>query len=278
MGFGQNISNQKNASLSVTKNQNASQSIDPFATVALSAKSAYVFDLKKQKVLFAKNADETLPLASIAKMMTALVASQLLAPDAVVTIDKTALAQEGDSGLMLGEKWRFDQLLDFTLAVSSNDGAVAIAEATSPNFVEKMNEKAQSLNLNSMHFFNATGLDESLTQSGAYASARDLAKLFEYILKTHPEIFTATTYDKFTLYSLDNIKHVAINTDADVDKIPNIIGSKTGYTDLAGGNLAIVYDASVNYPIIVVVLGSTYYDRFTDIADLVGATNTILSF
>lgn len=263
--------------LAISDNPSSIQKIDPFMTVSLQAKAAYVWDIKDQKVLFAKNADEVLPLASITKIMTADVASELLSPTADITISAMDIAQDGDSGLLLDEHWMFKKLLDFTLAVSSNDGAFALALTASPDFVTKMNEKAKTLGLLSMQFFNPTGLDESLTQSGAYSSAADVAKLFSYTLKNHPEVFEATRSARFTTSSLSGFSHVAVNTDAEINNIPGIIGSKTGYTDMAGGNLAIVYDASVNYPVVVVVLGSTYDDRFTDVKNLVRASNQALS-
>lgn len=278
-GFGRPAQTKKtnNDELTVTKNVEVIKNIDPFATVSLQAVSAYVWDIQNQKVLFAKNANNVLPLASIAKIMTADVASELLSPTSTISISKDDLAQDGDTGLLLNERWVFKQLLDFTLAVSSNDGASALATTASPNFVDKMNEKAKTLGFSSMQFYNPTGLDQSATQSGAYSSAIDVAKLFEYTLHVHPEVFSATRYAKFTTSSLDNFQHTAINTDAEINNIPGIIGSKTGYTTLAGGNLAIIYDASINYPIVVVVLGSTYDGRFSDVTALVRATNQTLS-
>jgi D-alanyl-D-alanine carboxypeptidase len=284
-GFGRNIQTQKQSgALTIVNTSNTSKitkKIDPpitaFTNVSLQAKSAYVWDIKKQKALFAKNADSVLPLASITKIMTADVASELLSATSTISISASDLAQEGDSGLLLNERWTFRKLIDFTLAVSSNDGASAIASTASPNFIEKMNEKAKSLGLSSMRFYNPTGLDESITQSGAYGSASDVAKLFSYTLQTHPEIFSATRTARFTTSSIDKINHTAVNTDAEINNIPGIIGSKTGFSDLAGGNLAIVYDAGVNYPIIIVVLGSTYDGRFSDMTALVQATNQALS-
>ena len=278
LGFGKNIQNKNtNNGLTVATKPAVIQKIDPFMTVVLQAKSAYVFDVKNQKVIFNKNATDILPLASITKIMTANVASEMLASTSTVSIGKADLAQDGDSGLLLGERWNFKKLLDFTLSVSSNDGASALATASSPEFINKMNEKAKNLGLTSMRFYNPTGLDESLTQSGGYGSAADVARLFTYTLQNHPEIFEATRSARFVTYSLDKISHTAVNTDAEINNIPGIIGSKTGFSDLAGGNLAIVYDASINYPIIVVVLGSTYDERFTDVLSLVKATNQTLS-
>jgi len=279
LGFGQNVHLIKKPinDLSVVDNQATIQKIDPFATVSLQARAAYVWDIRNKKVLFAKNADQPMPLASITKIMTADVSSELLTPSSVVTIDADALSKDGDTGLYLNERWSFDKLLDFTLAVSSNDGAAAIASAASPVFVDKMNQKAQSLGFQSMHFFNPTGLDESVVQSGANGSASDVAKLFVYTMQSHPSVFSATRYASFSTKSLDGLTHIALNTDAEINNIPGIIGSKTGFSDLAGGNLAIVYDASVNYPVIIVVLGSTYSGRFSDITSLIQASNQVLS-
>jgi D-alanyl-D-alanine carboxypeptidase (penicillin-binding protein 5/6) len=277
-GFGRAIQSKKQTdTLTVTGTATNIQKIDPFMTAVIQAKSAYVLDIRNQKILFAKNADAILPLASIAKIMTADVASELLSSTSTVSINAADLAQDGDNGLFLNERWTFKKLLDFTLAVSSNDGAFALASTASPDFVDKMNQKAKSLGLSSMRFYNPTGLDESLSQSGAYSSAADVAKLFAYTLQAHPEVFGATRYARFTTSSLDNLSHTAVNTDAEINNIPGIIGSKTGFTDLAGGNLAVIYDAGVNYPVVVVVLGSTYDGRFADITTLVRAANQTLS-
>lgn len=277
-GFGRTTPEKKTADqLDITDTTAIIRKIDPFMTISLQAKSAYVWDIQKQKVLFAKNANDVLPLASITKIMTATVASEMLSPTTTISISRADLAQDGDSGLLLDERWTFKKLLDFTLAVSSNDGATALASAADPDFVNKMNEKAKELGLSSMRFYNPTGLDESMTLSGGYGSAADVAKLFSYTLQTHPEIFGATRYARFTTSSLDKINHTAINTDAEINNIPGIIGSKTGFSDLAGGNLAIIYDASINYPVVVVVLGSTYDGRFDDVTALVRATNQTLS-
>jgi D-alanyl-D-alanine carboxypeptidase len=72
--------------------------------------------------------------------------------------------------------------------------------------------------------------------------------------------------------SSDGVVHTFANTDLDVTHIPDPLLSKTGYTDLAGGNLVVVYDAGINHPIAVVVLGSTENGRFTDVQQLVNAT------
>ena len=135
-----------------------------------------------------------------------------------------------------------------------------------------MNRTANELKLRDLHFFNETGLDLGDASAGAYGSAHDVAKLLAYITKEAPEILEATRYDSMEFTSLENLPHVATNTNIIARLIPGLIGSKTGFTDLAGGNLAITFDAGLGYPIVVVVLGSTIDDRFTDTEALVWAS------
>ena len=119
------------------KNQKASviesvPTTDPFADVTLEARAAYVVDLATKKVLFAKNENEKLPLASVTKLMTALVARDHMRNDVVITLAKEDLSAEGDTGLRPGERWRMGDLLDVMLLISSNDAAHAIAGFVGP--------------------------------------------------------------------------------------------------------------------------------------------------
>ncbi len=254
-----------------------------FDTLQLEAKSVYVFDVAKSTVIFEKNGETQLPLASLTKLMMAVTASDILPKTSHITIRKEFLTEEGDNGLLSNESWRFKDLLDFSLVVSSNDGARSIAsvvgafnlnttdyELGRKDFIEKMNEKAQTLGLKQMYFVNESGLDIGNT-SGGYGTAENVAKLMEYILKKEPEIVEATKVSNASISSLSN-RHTAKNTNTDIDQIPGIIASKTGFTDLAGGNLVIAFDASIGRPIIVVVLGSTQDGRFKDVDALVKAS------
>lgn len=99
-----------------------------------------------------------------------------------------------------------------------------------------------------------------------------MAFLMEYIVLNEPDILTFTREDRTRVYSDTGQYHDAENTNYYVDKIPGLIGSKTGYTDLAGGNLVIAFNAGLNRPVVAVVLGSTLQERFTDIAKLVAET------
>lgn len=255
-----------------------------FTDVALQAKAAYVFDMREHKAIFEKNKDMQLPLASLTKLMTALVATDLVPRDSHITIRKEFLEEEGDNGLRPGESWKLKDLLDFSLIVSSNDGARSLASvigATHINttdydlgrkdFIAAMNERAKKLGMTQTYFLNESGLDETPTQSGAYGSAQDVADLLQYLISNRPQVLEATTYPATTISSQSE-NHTAKNTNIDIKEIPGLLASKTGYTALAGGNLAVAFDAGLEHPIVIVVLGSTQDGRFTDVDTLVKAT------
>jgi D-alanyl-D-alanine carboxypeptidase len=269
----------------------AKAEINPFDQISINAKAAYVVDLTNDHVIFSRNADLPQPLASLTKLMTILVASNILSPKDIVNISSSSLAIEGDNKLKLNERWYFKDLADFTLFVSSNDGANAIAEAAARKmagggeestttlesiFVNQMNITASNLGFTTLHFENESGLDLDPITPGAVGSAKDLSKLFEYILRNRPELLEITKYDNFTFVSLSGITHNVSNTDKVINKVSYIIASKTGYTKLAGGNLAVVYNVGLNHPIIIVVLGSTDSDRFNDVVTLASSTSAYI--
>ncbi|HEY4517950.1 MAG TPA: hypothetical protein VJI74_03640 [Candidatus Paceibacterota bacterium] len=253
----------------------------PFPEVALEAKAAVVFDVHRGIIIFEKNGDAQLPLASLTKLMTAAVAEDLLAEDTVITIRAEHVRPNDSAPLLVGEHWNLKDLLDFTLMASSNSGAAALSGAAeealslrqegSNTFLARMNAKAHDLGLTGTYFINETGLDHSGELAGNSGSARDIAKLFSYLILKRPLLLEATRYPKLTFTTLENTSHTARNTDTALPFIPNLIGSKTGFTDLAGGNLAVAYDAGIGHPVIVVVLGSTEAGRFSDVKKLVDA-------
>ena len=245
-----------------------------FDNLSIQAKAVYVYDIQTKKVLYQKNAEIPLPLASLTKVMTAIVASENMDKNKEITISSQALKEEGDSGLKEGEKWNLKKLLSYMLVVSSNDGAQSVASVISSatNFVDLMNKKATDLGLTTMHFSNPTGLDnKEETVPGAYASAKDMSNLLQYAVEHHSDIFKNTSYSSKD-FSSNTTLHIAKNTDTIVNDSPNVLASKTGYTDLAGGNLGVVFDRGLNQPVVIVVLGSTYDSRFADVLSLASST------
>ncbi len=255
-----------------------------FDTVAIQGKAVYVFDVARNKIVYEKNAQAQLPLASLTKLMMALVAIDSVPENSHITINKDFLASDGDNGLLAGETWTMKNLLDFSLVVSSNDGATSLASvigasmANTDNydigrkdFISKMNQTAQTLGLSQTYFINENGLDVASDLSGGYGSAQNVAQLMQYIITHKPDLLEATKYPTSTISSATK-NHVAQNTDTIVTSIPGLIASKTGYTSLAGGNLAVAFDAGLERPMVIVVLGSTEDGRFTDVSQLVKAT------
>lgn len=258
-----------------------------FSKVELLAQSAIVVDLKTGKVLYKKDPELKWPLASITKLMTALVAKETIEEGSTILITKEALEQAGDSGLRLGEKFSYRNLSDLILLTSSNDGAYALAAAAGASldtsapeesFVKAMNVRAKELGLQGTYFRNPTGLDISETEAGAYSTSRDIAVLMEYILNNYPEILEETTKTRSVIYNKNGQPHDSENTNRVVGTIATVIGSKTGYTTLAGGNLTVAFDVGFNHPVVAVVLGSSHQGRFSDMLQLVEATkNQIIS-
>lgn len=241
---------------------------DPAAAISVEAKAAYLYDLTSGRVLYAKNEDAILPLASLTKIMMAITALQGMDAGEGITIPAASIALEGDNGLLAGEKWNLGSLLQFTLIESSNDGANAIATAydaknAKGDFVKMMNTNAANLGLTSMHFLNETGLDVDDSTNGGYGSAREFAKLFDYAVRTYPETLSATALQSTSFSTESGIVHTAENTDSALSSIPHPIASKTGFTFLAGGNLALEFFAGKD-KIVAVILGSSQEGRFSD--------------
>jgi len=248
--------------------------------LTLRADAVYVWDVAGQRALYKKNEGDTLPLASITKLMTALLAHELITDQTRVDVPLAAIQQSGNSGLVAGEELTVEELSQLALISSSNDAAYALGANVgallgerdpAQQFIEGMNIRANELQLPTLSFKNTTGLDLSVVEAGAMGSARDVSFLMEYILVNYPQILAPTTQSATRVYNTAGAYHDVDNTNAIATQIPNLLGSKTGYTDLAGGNLTVAFDLGLNRPIIITVLGSTRDARFSDVLELVAA-------
>ncbi|MDP3988988.1 MAG: serine hydrolase [bacterium] len=249
-----------------------------FDSIEVDAKAVLVYDVANDAILYERNGDKRMPLASLTKIMTALVAIEHLGPDGEATISQKALETEGDNGFIVADRVTIASLAALTLVSSSNDGAEILAEVTDrESFIKRMNSRAIELQLNDTSFFNPSGLDLSERVSGGYGSAQDVAHLMNAAVASSPAIFAYTTKPLFKTSSNFLYEYRVENTNTHLNEIPGLIASKTGFTDLAGGNLAVMFDAGLARPIIVVVLGSTLEGRFTDVEKLAQATRTELA-
>jgi len=237
----------------------------------LTARAAVVYEVLTGRMLYAKNAEEILPLASLTKLIAAQAVLARQDPTLHVSITAEAVAPEGDWGFWVGEEWPIDDLIRFALAASSNDAITAAAiGALGDGRVAAINQELERLGLSSTHVFNSTGLDVSESQAGGYGSAHDVALLTAIFLKEHPTFFEATAAPSVTI-TQEGRTLVATSTAIPLLDMPGIIGAKTGYTDLAGGNLVAAFDLELGAPVVIAVLGSTREGRFADVKLLLEA-------
>lgn len=240
-------------------------------TPVVVAKAAYVLDVTTGTALYEKADSAQLPLASLTKLMTVDTALEILGKKGVVTITPEALTPEGDSGLSKGERWEAESLAHFSLIESSNDGAHALGLASEAalglpknGFVDAMNRRARALGLTQTYFLNDTGLDQTTTTAGAYGSAHDVAHLIATVGISSPSVVERSAAPQWRVASLSGTVHDAKNTALLASLYASAIASKTGYTDLAGGNMAFLFEPIPGRPVSIAVLGSTREGRIED--------------
>ncbi len=247
-----------------------------FEQIPLEAKAAIVYDLVLGETLYEKNANAQLPLASLTKLLTVYAALIELAPSTPITISADATHLDGPHAFSVGQTFTLADLARLTLVASLNDGAAAIASAIALRENRSQHEAlagaAAALNLPQTYAINGNGLDENAAISGGYGSVLDLARLAGALLEKSPTIAAATTQSFARAISKGGTSFKVNNTDPVINTIPRLLLSKTGFTDLAGGNLVLVFDVGINHPIAVVILGSSMKARFTDGTALINAT------
>ena len=197
----------------------------------ISAECAIVYEPITQTVLYEKNADEHMLIASTTKIMTALVVLETCNLDDAVTVTKDHAGIEGSSMyLRSGGEYTVRDLLYGLMIVSGNDAATALADhaaGSMENFAALMNQRAELIGLENTHFDNSHGLDSETH----YSTARDMAKLTAEALKNEQfrDLFASETYQCGEL--------VYHNDNKFLNNYEGCIGCKTGYTKAAGKTL-----------------------------------------
>ncbi len=249
-----------------------------FDGIKLEARAYIVYDIVGKEVVASSNMEERLPLASITKVMTSLTALSLL-KDKEEVFDIRASEIEGgyDLGLKKNQKWHLEELLKYMLIFSSNDAALAVAAHYGGQtfFVKAMNDLSAAYGLTAS-FTDPAGRDEG-GEIGGIGTVLDAAKLFILVRTSAPDLLDATTKKRQSIYPLSGKLTGIPNTNQFIETLSGAEGSKTGYTDLAGGNLGVVVDISVGRPVVLVVLGSTREGRFKDIDILYRALQKSIS-
>ncbi len=220
-------------SVFATVPENSTVSLSPDM---LSAHSAILTD-GEGNVLFQKNEREHMGPASTTKILTALVAAEMLAPDTKVTIPREAVGIEGSSiYLREGEVLTVEQLLYAVLLASANDAATALALFCSGSieaFCELMNEKAAALGLVDTHFVNPHGL----YHDDHYTTAHDLAVIASVVLKNPLLRRIVSTYKTTVPLGGDEGTRVLVNHNKMLRFYDGAIGVKTGFTKKTGRTL-----------------------------------------
>jgi len=228
-------------------------------------------DLSLQnKILFKKNEVKILPVASLTKIMSALIVLENYDLQRLVTITVSDVIQEGEQGdLKEGQTLSVKNLLYIALIESSNDAAFALSGITGQdNFIALMNLKAEDIGLLNTHFADSTGLDP-----GSYSTAKDLVVLTEYLLNKYPLFQQIIGIKEYDLYlSNGQFHHRLISTNKLLGEIPEVIGGKTGYTNYAKGTFIVIEKSpdKDNY-LIHVVLGSD--DRLEEMKKIINWLN-----
>ncbi|MDO8633049.1 MAG: serine hydrolase [Candidatus Wildermuthbacteria bacterium] len=240
--------------------------------------SLYVDERGRTKVLYARNQDQPLPIASLSKLMSAFVVAKYFPQDEVLAITKEAIAKEENTGdFKIGEKFFVKDLLHSLLIESSNDAAAAFALSWGKEtFLNAMNEETASLGLKETFFADEAGVDPNAPEDDInVASAKDLSELTRHMLTNTPEVFEMLGLSTYRLSTSQGTFHHTIKTTNDL-LISNgwpakVLGGKTGWTPLAKGCLLLILEApDQNGYIINIVLGAE--DRFSQMKNLVDWT------
>ena len=206
--------------------------------LAPNAKSAIILEASTGKIIYEKNADEKLAMASMTKMMTLLLIMENIENgnlkwDEMITASEYASSMGGSQiFLEYGEQMSVEDLVKGICIASGNDASVAMAErigGTEENFVKMMNDKAKELGLKNTQFQNACGLDTK----DHYSSAKDMAIIAQELVKHKKILEYSGTYEDYLRKNTDN-SFWLVNTNKLVRYYQGVDGLKTGYTSDAG--------------------------------------------
>lgn len=225
----------------------------------ITGENVILYNMNDDKILYSKNADEIVEIASLTKMMTALVTientSDLTKKITITEKDFEGTTGYSKAGFKVGDKVTYEDLLYGILLPSGADAVNAAVNNTLgyKKFIAKMNETAKKIGMNNTNFSNPIGKDDK----NNYSTASDIAKLLKYSLKneTFKKVFTTKNYKTTNGLSL---KSTVSNYD-NILQTNKIDGAKSGFTKAAGRCLASITNLhDVNY-LLVVIKSSTEY-------------------
>lgn len=197
------------------------------------------------------------PIASITKLMTAVVVSEKMRANDVIQITSEMLAANGDSGFIKGQKYKVSDLKKAMLMLSSNDAAYILATSYGEaDFIAAMNQKASDLRMKETHYIDPAGFS---TQN--QSTVNDLVILAGYIRGYHPDIFNETKKTKNTITETKTGKR---RTLININKFAGqkgFLGGKTGTTPEAGENLLSIFNIAGEAKTIIVLGDKNRYEE-----------------
>lgn len=210
---------------------------DEISKPEITSKSALLLDYNSGTVIFEKDADKRLPIASMTKLASLsiifdAISKGLVKENDIVVVSEEAASVGGSSAFLdAGSSYKLTDLIKTVVVASANDSTIALAEHVAGSedmFVSKMSRLAANLNLNNTHFANCTGLPTS----NHYSSAKDMAQIYRTVCNN-------PIYIKYSKIWMDDFIHPSgrktglVNTNRLVKTYEGVEGGKTGYTDLA---------------------------------------------
>ena len=238
----------------------------------ISSKSALLMEANSGRILFTKDADKQLPIASMVKITTLAVIYDALDAgeitlDEMVMVSKTASGMGGSQAFLDADsEYKLDDLIKSIIVASANDSCVAMAEriaGSETEFVHRMNSLATRLGMTNTNYVNCTGLPAP----GALSTASDVAKVYAHMMKS-------PHYGKHDLVWMYDLVHPSgritglTNTNKHARFFQGITGGKTGFTAEAGHCLAVSATRGQLKPLAVVIGAPDSKTRFAETASM----------
>lgn len=230
---------------------------DPKKKLSISAGAYIVGDLETGQIILKKDETKQYSIASVSKLMTALLSKETYKSADLTTISMRAIATYGQNGgFKIGEKLKIEDLYYPLLLQSSNDAAEVLAEQGGPvDFIAKMNNKAKTLGMSDTIYRDPSGLSPYNASTSS-----DLFKLTNYIYKNQKDIFDTTKIPSY------KIKNHSWHSNNQFLRESGYLGGKSGYTDMAKETVISLFNAKLAgadpRTVAIILLQSS--DRFRD--------------
>lgn len=233
-------------------NSSLSSSPKPSPVTGVSAGSFLAGDLHTAEVFIEKDSDNIESIASITKLVTAIIALNIVGPEKTVEIDNAILSTEGDTAkFRLGERYKVGELLYPLLMVSSNDASEAIAKVYGrEQFIKEMNDFALRIGAKNTKFYDPSGLSPE-----NYSTTKDIFTIISWIYENEMNILdiTAMKTKSLKLHTWTNKTHFL--------NMSSYIGGKNGYTEEAERTAISIFKTSKGRPLAIIVLRSNNRDK-----------------